>query len=82
MNELEAEAAKVLASAINNSGSLKSIDLASNELGADGAKALVDGEAFMGSLTECDLRENLLDDQSKQILRDSVRSRPSFKLRL
>jgi hypothetical protein len=42
----------------------------------------VDGGAFTGSLTACDLQYNDLDEQSKKLLRDSVKGRPSFKLEL
>ena len=45
-------------------------------------KALVDGGAFTGSLTACDLRFNSLDEPAKQLLRDSVKDRPSFELQL
>ena len=38
--------------------------------------------AVIPSLTACNLRFNSLDEPAKQLLRDSVKDRPSFKLEL
>ena len=45
-----------------------------------GAKSVAAMMAATSSLTACDLRHNGFDAPAKQLLRDSVKGRPSFKL--
>ena len=62
--------------------SMVSIGMGSCGLGVEGAKVVAEYISATSSLTACDLRDNLLDNQSEQLLRNSVKGRPSFKLQL
>ena len=53
-----------------------------NNIGAEGAKPLADALRVSGALTAANLRDNWLDGVSKQLLRDAVKDRSSFELKL
>ena len=87
------EIVKSLAAYMAVSHSLTSIDLSDNLIGGhyefpqfiytpEGPKAIAEAIAVASSLTACDLRYNEFDELAKQLLRDSVKDRPSFKLEL
>ena len=58
------------------------VNLRANELGPEGAKALGPAIAVSSSLTAVDLRLNFLGSQAEQLLRDCVKDRPNFDLKL
>ena len=58
------------------------INLSGNGLRAEGAKVLGPALAVAGVLTAADLRFNRLDDECKRMLRDAVKDRGSFDLKL
>jgi len=72
----------------NVSGSLNTISLSNNDLsnhnGTDmsGAKAIADAIGVSHSLTAADLERCNLGDQAKQMLRDCVKDRAGFDLKL
>ena len=63
-------------------GSLTSINLAWNQLGVEGAKALVEGGAFMASLTRLDVSWNSLGGEGEAVLRNAIKGRSGFELKL
>ena len=81
-NNLGTEGAKALVDDGAFRGSLTSINLASNSLGEEGAKALGPAIAVSHSLTAADLRYTNLDDQAKRVLRDCVKDRAGFDMKL
>ena len=48
----------------------------------EGITAIADALRVSASMTTADLRGNLLDDASKQLLRDAVKDRPNFTLQI
>lgn len=66
------------------------IDLSNNGLAWDGrlhkemsgVKAIAEAMAVSSSLTAADLRYNQLGSEAKQVLRDCVKDRASFDLKL
>ena len=58
------------------------VDLSNNAIGPVGAKPLADAIAVSGSLTAANLRNNYLNDASKQLLKDAVKSKSGFNLQL
>ena len=56
--------------------------LGGNELRAEGARAIADALKLNGSLTSLDVSANRLDDASEGQLRDIVKDRSGFELRV
>ena len=83
-NNLGVEGWTIIFNALRDSPSSKITkwDLSQEFLGPEIAKPLAEYISVASSLTACDLRYNGFDEPAKQLLRDSVKDRPSFKLEL
>ena len=62
---------------------LTDLDLSYNHIGPDGAKALADAlQSGTSVLTKLDVRSSGLDEEAKQALRDAVKEREGFELKV
>ena len=61
---------------------VESLDFSGKKLGPASVIVIASLIGDNASLTACNLRFNSLDEPAKQLLRDSVKDRPSFKLEL
>ena len=59
-----------------------SIGMASCSLGVEGAKIVAEMASVMGSLTAADLRFNYMGSEAEHMLRDCVKGRAGFDLKL
>ena len=64
------------------SRSLSSINLNNHDIGSEGAKVLAPAIRDSHSLTAADLRFNQLHDDAEQLVRESVKDRVGFDLKL
>jgi hypothetical protein len=67
-NDLGAQAAMVLASALKANAALTSLNLFDNKIGPEGGKALAQALRVNAVLTECNVRDNPLDSESANAL--------------
>ena len=81
-NRIGDEGATAIGEALKLNGSLTSLDVGANDIEDEGAKAICEALKLNGSLTSLDVRENMLAAASKEQLRDVVKDRSGFKLKV
>jgi Ran GTPase-activating protein (RanGAP) involved in mRNA processing and transport len=81
-NNIGDDGAKAIAKALKANAVLTELSLGGNNIGNDGAKAIAEGLKFNAVLTKLFLWDNNMGDAGKQGVRDVVKGRCGFKLKL
>ena len=75
-------AATMLAGVVQFNTTMTSLDLTNNNLGPEGGKAIAKMLEFNTTMTKCNLKYNNLDAAAKHALREAVKGRKGFELKL
>ena len=84
VNYLGDKGTTILCDALREStvSKVQELDLSRNRIGPDGAKAIAAFCAVSTSLTKLDVRWNDIDSEGKEALRDAVKGRKGFDLKV
>jgi|ERR1712232_603628 len=81
-NFIQGKGAIDISKALAECRQLKSLDLSKNRIGVEGCKYLINEGVFSGYLMKADMKQNMLDEMTKQMLRDAVKDKPNFEMLL